>query len=259
MTRQRVLTAAVLVIVMAPAVALPWWQLLALLCGVFCLAGTVEWAGLCGLGTRGRLVYALGAVALLALSGWLLAMGRFSWVAFPVAVGWLVLAPWWLRNQPGNASSRLLLGWMVVLPGWGSLLYLHTEARPLLAYLLVLIAAMDSAAYFAGRRWGRWPLAPILSPGKTWEGLVAALLAAGVISAAWWLAGWGEAWLMLAGLVAGVAGIVGDLLESAMKRAAKVKDSGRLLVGHGGVLDRIDSLCAAAPVYAAGMLLYNLI
>lgn len=255
MTKQRVLTAAVLVVVMVPVVALPWWQLPALLFGAFCLAGTVEWAGLCGLGARGRLVYALGAVVLLALSGWLLVTDRFGWVALPTAAGWLALAPWWLRRRPGGVPARLLLGWAVVLPGWGSLLYLHAEARLLLAYLLVLIAAMDSAAYFAGRRWGRRRLAPVLSPGKTWEGLAAALLAAGVLSVAWWLAGWGTAWLMLAGLVAGIAGVVGDLLESAMKRAAGVKDSGRLLAGHGGVLDRIDSLCAAAPVYAAGMLL----
>ena len=258
-TRQRVLTAALLVAVVTPVVALPWWQLPALLFGAFCLAGTLEWVRLCGLGARGQWVYVLGALLLLALSGWILQAGYFGWVALPAAVGWLVLAPWWTWQRRGGLWARLLLGWAVVLPGWGSLLYLHAQDRLLLAYLLVLVALMDSAAYFAGRRWGQRRLAPVLSPGKTWEGLMAALLVAILFSAGWWLAGWAEPWLMLAGLVAGGAGVTGDLLESVMKRIAGVKHSGGLLAGHGGVLDRIDSLCAAAPVYAAGVLLYEFV
>jgi phosphatidate cytidylyltransferase len=125
-------------------------------------------------------------------------------------------------------------------------------------FLLLLIWAADTAAYFIGRRWGSRKLAPTLSPGKTWVGVYGALAAAGIAALA--LALWLD---LTAGLAAGVVviclltasiSVVGDLYESLVKRRRGVKDSGRLLPGHGGMLDRIDSLTAAAPVFALGFL-----
>ena len=120
--------------------------------------------------------------------------------------------------------------------------------------LLVIVWAADAGAWFTGRRFGRTRLAPRVSPGKTWEGVaggVAAAAAAGA-AAAWWL---GRSWaeILPAAVLASGASVVGDLFESVLKRRAGVKDSGRLLPGHGGILDRIDGLTAAAPVYAVVM------
>jgi phosphatidate cytidylyltransferase len=123
------------------------------------------------------------------------------------------------------------------------------HGRVLLLFTLVLIWLGDSLAYFVGRALGRLPMAPAISPKKTWEGavgnVVGSLLAAGAF--AWWLK-MDARQLLVLGVLANVAGQMGDLAESACKRGAGVKDSGTLLPGHGGVLDRIDSLIFAAPV-----------
>ena len=127
-------------------------------------------------------------------------------------------------------------------------------------YLIVLIAAVDVGAYFGGRRFGRLKLAPHVSPGKTWEGFAAGMLAAATVAVAcsylfdkpFW------PWLFLCELVALVS-VVGDLTESMFKRQVGLKDSGTLLPGHGGVLDRIDSLTAAAPTFLLGLLALGLV
>ena len=120
--------------------------------------------------------------------------------------------------------------------------------------LLVVVWTADTGAWFTGRRFGRTRLAPHVSPGKTWEGVAGGVVAGAATgaAAAWWL---GLAWsdLVPAAVLASGASVVGDLYESVAKRRAGVKDSGRLLPGHGGVLDRIDGLTAAAPVYAVMM------
>jgi len=138
--------------------------------------------------------------------------------------------------------------------GFGRLALVEPQGRLLLLFLLVLIAAADVGAYFGGRSLGRHKLAPRVSPNKTWEGLVAGLLGAAAAAVA------GAAlfeqpvlpWLALCVLVALVS-VVGDLVESMFKRRAGLKDSGALLPGHGGVLDRIDSHVAAAPVFLLGL------
>jgi phosphatidate cytidylyltransferase len=130
----------------------------------------------------------------------------------------------------------------------------------LLLYLLVLIAAADVGAYFGGRLFGRHKLAPQVSPGKTWEGFVAGVVAAACVAVAgaiifdmpFW------PWLVLCLLVA-VVSVIGDLTESMFKRHVGLKDSGRLLPGHGGLLDRIDSLTAAAPTFLLGLLALGLV
>jgi phosphatidate cytidylyltransferase len=153
-----------------------------------------------------------------------------------------------------------VVGWVVLVPGWYGAVVLHRDPGVLLALLAVVWIA-DSAAFFTGRHFGRHKLAPSISPGKTWEGVggafVAVLLYASILEQA---VGGGHPEAGIQGLdplVVGmtVLGILGDLFESWIKRQAGVKDSGTLLPGHGGVLDRIDALMAAVPFAALWTLL----
>ncbi|HXE30499.1 MAG TPA: phosphatidate cytidylyltransferase, partial [Terriglobales bacterium] len=116
-----------------------------------------------------------------------------------------------------------------------------------LVFLLVVVWVGDTAALYAGRAWGRHRLAPRVSPGKSWEGAVASMIAAAAVGAG--VGAWQHAYILIPVAIAiNIAAQVGDLAESALKRGAGVKDSGTLLPGHGGVLDRIDALLFAAPV-----------
>jgi phosphatidate cytidylyltransferase len=155
---------------------------------------------------------------------------------------------------------RALAGDLILVPAWGALVALHGQEPHGPAWVLFLAALVwlaDIGAFFAGRRWGRRKLAVRVSPGKSWEGVAGGVLAA--------LAGAAVA-VVLAGeplhqvpilfvlvVVTVAASVLGDLTESLFKREAGLKDSGGLLPGHGGVLDRIDSLLAAAPVFVLGL------
>ncbi len=167
-------------------------------------------------------------------------------------LAWLTLAP--LRGQ---AWAAALAGLPVLVPAWLALSYLHRvpERGPQLTlFLLLLVFAADIGAYFAGRAFGRLKLAPQVSPGKTWEGVIGGLSSAALIAYA------GALWfkfdtIAILGLGCAVAlvSVVGDLTESMFKRHVGLKDSGAILPGHGGMLDRLDSITAAAPVFALGM------
>jgi phosphatidate cytidylyltransferase len=164
---------------------------------------------------------------------------------------WIVLAPLWMWRgvQPRQTVWIGAAGFAVLVPTALAMVRLE-PAVVLLALVLVWIA--DTAAYFVGRAWGRRRLAPSISPGKTWEGAAGGLIGATLyaiiiaffIDAGAWLA------LVVTALLLGMVSIVGDLFESAVKRQAGVKDSGSLLPGHGGILDRIDSATAALPLAA---------
>jgi len=128
------------------------------------------------------------------------------------------------------------------------------DGPELVLALLAIIWAADAGAYFAGRQWGRRKLAPRISPGKSWEGLTGGLLGgvvAALIASLWCQTS--VTVLVPLAVVTVVFSVLGDLLESRLKRAAGAKDSGRIIPGHGGLLDRIDSLCAAAPIFALGV------
>jgi phosphatidate cytidylyltransferase len=204
-----------------------------------------EWARLSGLSPR---IYAIALAATFALIYFQL---QDAWPGvFAVAAAfWIVLAPIWLwRGIPG---SRVLgmAGVLVIVPAGLAMAVL--PARELLA-VLVLIWIADSAAYFVGRAFGRHKLAPSISPGKTWEGAAGGLAGAmawAIIVATFTGANYPVLFLAAAALLA-VLSIAGDLFESAVKRKAGVKDSGSLLPGHGGILDRIDSAACALPVAA---------
>jgi len=273
MLRQRLLTALVLVpLVLWATLALPgaWFGLLlALLVAL----GAWEWGGFAQLDRRvPRLAYA--AVVLVGIG--LVAVGMQA--APPVREAVLVLGLlWWLLSLQWIArfpsvnrlligrSGRLVSGVIILVVAWVAVFSLH--ASPLygphfVIFLLALVWAADSAAYFAGRRWGSRRLAPAVSPGKTWEGVwgavVATALLAGLAAIWYGLPAAGVFGFVLLCEVTVAFSIVGDLVESLFKRMAGVKDSGGLLPGHGGVLDRVDSLTAAAPVFLLGLWLMRI-
>ncbi len=175
-----------------------------------------------------------------------------------LGIGLAAAAPLLARVPPAlalsGAASTVFGVVSIALPAT-SLCYLRSQSPRAVLFLLLLVWVCDSAAYYCGRRFGTHPLAPVVSPKKTWEGSIAGLAAATVFGAAagtWWfvpdLGPWHGA---LAGALASSAGQIGDLVESLWKRGAGVKDSGVFLPGHGGFFDRVDSLLFAGPVVAA--------
>jgi len=180
-------------------------------------------------------------------------------------VGFIVLSKY-NRGQKQilfNPIMRVLLGFIILLPTFSALYMLRaTYGAGLLVYLLFLIWFADSGAYFAGKRWGKHKLLPNVSPGKTWQGVAGAFVASigfslifGFVSDS--IADNQYAIFVLLSFITVIFSIQGDLIESMFKRQVNIKDSGQLLPGHGGMLDRIDSLTAAAPIFITGMLLMD--
>jgi phosphatidate cytidylyltransferase len=222
-------------------------------------AGAWEWAGFAGLtSSAARLGYVV-AIGLAVAAAWRVTSSTPVLVLFlAVAAGWWLAAFAWLVMAPARGGPRAaaLAGFAVLVPaaiGIGRLVEIDS-GQVLMLFLLVLIAAADVGAYFGGRALGRRKLAPRVSPGKTWEGFFAGMLAA-ILAAAAGAALFGQPlvpWLAVCTAVALVS-VVGDLAESMFKRRAGLKDSSALLPGHGGVLDRVDSLTAAGPVFLLGL------
>lgn len=260
MLKQRLLTAAVLIPAFIAAVLWLSERAFAVLIGAVVTLGAWEWAGLARLGAVARVAYAA------AMAGALFATALLpvTWIA-GVAALWWTAAMLRVRRADAHAHAgiapTLAAGAVVLLPAWYAIVALHAlpDGAHYVLFLIALIAMADSAAYFAGRKWGSRKLAPNVSPGKTWEGLTGALIASvamGGLGIAVLQGPVQGSWLLLAWCVVTVIySVVGDLIESLYKRRAGVKDSGRLLPGHGGVLDRIDSLTAAAPVFLLGVIL----
>ncbi len=248
MLKQRIVTAVALLLFFLGALyflpAIPW-MLLTLLA---VLVGAWEWAGIARYSANGRWLYLL--MTLLLCLG-LLALGDAARnAAFAAStLFWLVPAGAWLAFQwrLKHTVAMAGMGWLLLLPTWLALVYLRQINPNLLLTLMMVVWIADSAAYFTGRRFGKHKLAPAISPGKTWEGVGGALAGVTAFSMAvvlWVGASWGivPAFWGLAAL-----SIIGDLFESWMKRVAGIKDSGTILPGHGGVLDRIDGLIPTLP------------
>ena len=265
MLLQRVLTVAVILpLLLAALWFLPnfYWSCL-LLAGLVVAAW--EWARLAGHTGLVRMLYCvLLAAAGAGIIWWQYATADRSEfllspagkVLYAAAVAfWLGIAPAWLllRWRVRNPWALSVVGVIVLVPFWHALVWLQNSPLRLLLALSVVWLA-DTAAYFAGRRFGRHKLAPEISPGKTWEGVWGALAAVGVywLAVFFWLPDSGVRLLSGLALVLlmTVLSIVGDLFESWLKRIAGVKDSGTLLPGHGGLLDRVDSLTAVMPLAA---------
>jgi phosphatidate cytidylyltransferase len=271
MLRQRIITAVVLAGVFLGALfglpPLGWTGLAAGVLG----AGAWEWCGFARGGRSAQIGYALGTAAVgLGLAAVLgLASGRpGAMVLIPiygVAVAfWVVGAPCWLARRGGQPAAWLILavGWVVLIPTFLALVHLRNIGPVTLLVFMMLVWIADIAAYFAGRRYGRIKLAPAISPGKTREGLYGALLATAAFAVVWMLflrvhvpalirdLPGSLAWMLLFVAALTLLSVVGDLFESALKRQAGLKDSGSLLPGHGGVLDRIDALTSVLPAAA---------
>jgi phosphatidate cytidylyltransferase len=232
--------------------------------GCVVLGGAWEWCALAGLPRlRHRVSYAV-AVLIVMLGLWLMPAVR-QWLVAVAVVWWAVQAVALFRvsaiePKDGPETRLLPVGLLVLVGPWAALVNLHQQgsAGPrLVLFLVLMIWAADIAAYFVGRRFGRVKLAPMVSPGKTREGVYGALAAAflgGLLLG--WVESLGTLGILIAALVCAITvllSVVGDLYESLLKRRRGLKDSSNLLPGHGGLLDRIDSVTAAAPVFALGI------
>ncbi len=265
MLKKRIITALVL----APLIILAIFKLtndqLAVLFAFITLVGAWEWSNLIGLTHVVKKIIYVFLITISILAVWIFIYDQHELVFFSiVGVWWVVLLfalmaykSEWLKSK-FLEKILMLSAFIVLVPAWLGLVKLHEYGISMLLFFLVIIWAADIAAYFVGKKFGKNKLAPELSPGKSREGLAGALLAAVLIAYI------GielfsldqNTWVLFITLCVFVAliSVVGDLYESLLKRSAGVKDSGKILPGHGGVLDRIDSITAAAPIYVLGLI-----
>ena len=271
MLRTRVITAVVILLLLVGmlffAPALVWAAFVLLIA----LIGCWEWSRMSALSKSGQSIYlvfsgAIGGALWLIYqrAGDSLFMTAASIAFIVAALFWVVVAPLWLakKGRPGPLACALA-GWVVMWPTWFAFVVLRDASPWLLLAVAAVIWVADIAAYFAGKAFGKHKLAPAVSPGKTWEGVMGALAGVavyGIILAfvaraqptpisAIFDSAYGVP-VVIAMLVLAALSIVGDLLESWMKRGVGLKDSSSLLPGHGGVLDRIDALTSTLPVAA---------
>ncbi len=270
MLKTRVLTAVVLLAGLLSALFLLPRNGWIAFCALFLGIAAWEWGALVALAAAGRSIYTafvMGLFVLPEVPGASRADGLYAstWIYYAAALFWVLLVPLWMWRRPQIDSRALLLaaGAIVLVPAFAAAVDLRNASPSLLVAVLATVWISDSAAYFVGRRFGKRKLAPAISPGKTWEGVAGALAAVALYGLAWaslsspaglsfgpGRAQLGPAWILPVLLGLAVAGMIGDLFESLIKRQAGVKDSGTLLPGHGGMLDRIDAPLAMLPLAA---------
>ena len=255
MLKQRVLTAVVLVAVLLgvmlglPPVATVW------LITILVLVGAWEWAAFIGKSSPGSRAVFTSVVALCLVACLYLQTTTpgFVHIIMSLAMVWWIVAFLWVCLAPASVHplSAGIAGVLALVPCWLALVYVTfaTQSTHWVLFTLALVWAADTGAFFAGRWLGRVPLAPRVSPRKTWEGVIGGMLLSALV--AWIGASFLftlDVWPFVMTCIAVVAlSIVGDLTESMLKRAVGLKDSGSVFPGHGGMLDRIDSVTAAAP------------
>lgn len=264
MLKQRIITALIMLPVFLGGVFWTSPAGFAWFTGVLVMVAAWEWARMGGIDAQG------GRVAFALATGALLPLGTFlppTLVLLTAFVGWTA-ATWLVVTWPTfkafwtNSLLRLLAGLLLLQATWLALLHLRTATWTLgtevpgvllILYVFLIVWCADIGAYFAGRRWGRRKLAPLVSPGKSIEGAIGGLVAVSVLPFV--CGGWvglelsSTLLLWLVSLITAAYSIVGDLLESLAKRVVGLKDSSQILPGHGGIMDRIDSVTAAAPVF----------
>lgn len=272
MLKQRVITAIILTIVFLTALFGLSSAHFPLFIGAVVLIGAWEWANLSSCGAIWQRLFYVGFIgAILLAVCWAVGMCTAEQgLNLAVVKSLLIVAcAWWavalllVQGYPssailwGHPLMRLLIGVLVLVPTWLALVYVRFQPQG--AWLVVMIAAIvaaaDTGGYFTGRKFGKRKLAQAVSPGKTLEGfaggLVSNLILGAIIA---YLSGSNICLLLAIVIPTSLFSVLGDLLESMVKRHAGVKDSGVILPGHGGILDRVDSITAAAPVFALALL-----
>ena len=268
MLRARIFTAVIMLFVFLAALfylSSIFWMVLLL---ALTAAGIWEWSRLAKFSLTGSIAYLLFTVI---LTGELLfVLGdvvladphtlSFLWFYAASAAFWALFVPFFLtsKRQIKNSAVLALAGWLLLLPTCLALYQLRAIDPFLLLGFMSAIWISDTAAYFSGRAWGKHKLAPGISPGKTWEGVAGALAAVFIYALIWNYSTEDESRIKLLIpllLLLAAMGIIGDLFESLMKRHAGVKDSGNILPGHGGILDRIDALTSTLPIAILSLLL----
>lgn len=251
---------AIALILLLPTIAF------ATLIGLLCLVALWEWTRLSGMRARPARAVLVALAGALMIALWCWRGGWFWWLLIGVGAVWWLFAIAWLRNfafaaapTRENTAFKLVAGALCVLPSWTAMMQVHSAQTDLHTwglYVLMVVWAADTCAYFAGSRWGRAKLAPQISPGKTIVGVYGALVGAVIVAV---VGGWlldVRSLLLLPlvvlAMIAVLFSIVGDLFESLVKRHAGVKDSGAMFPGHGGVFDRLDAVFAALPIFALG-------
>jgi phosphatidate cytidylyltransferase len=267
MLKTRLITASILIAGFIPALFLSsntYWALGTL---VVSLLALYEWAYLIKLNTNQRNAYLLIAaligvitVLLIERQGFHVFFLKSLTVFFATAIFWLLVVPLWLAKKWlfTNTLAMAALGLMLIAPLWLALICAKGAGPWLLLALLATIWIADSAAYFAGKNFGKRKLAPTISPGKTWEGVAGALIAVTMFGAILYFAFGVKSLAIFPALwIVTAFGVIGDLFESMMKRQANIKDSGDLLPGHGGILDRIDGIIPSLPIAILMIYAYN--
>ena len=267
MLKTRIITAIILIAAFIPALfKLPdaYWALVMLTVTLLALR---EWAQMVGFSSRQNYVYLLISLAI-----GLYVIGRMlnnnlhhffyqSLIIFAVVTCfWVLVVPIWFAKQfkLRGLILKALLGWLLMLPLWLALVCAKIVDPKLVLVLLATIWIADSAAYFAGKNFGKHKLAPSISPGKTWEGVAGALIGVTAFGAVLYFSLGINNLAIFPGLwIVTLLGVAGDLFESMMKRQMNLKDSGSLLPGHGGILDRIDGVIPSLPIAILIIYAYN--
>jgi len=280
MLKQRVITALVLTLIFLASLFWLPIPLFAVFSAVIVLLAAWEWSNMAGfIRLRGRFAYVFAIAVLLALVAIYLNIITFTRDPFEplimavsaeryrgllvLGVGWWALALLWVQGYPSSAllwshrPVRALMGALVLIPTWIALTYVRAqpEGAWLVLMIVTVVAMADIGGYFVGRRYGRHKLAVNVSPGKTWQGFAGGVAANLCLALVLWLGtSFSLTVVLLLVIPTSLVSVLGDLLESMVKRERGIKDSGGLLPGHGGVLDRVDGLTAAAPVFALVLL-----
>lgn len=257
MLKTRVITALVIAPIVLALIFLAPDLLFAFAMLGMALVGAWEWSALAGRPEQAQRLQLVGFFG--ALVGVACGLARYQppapWLMIYclIALGWWVFSLVWIASWRVNfpTSMKVVCGVLTLLPSLAAVVAIRAVSPWYLVMLLLLTVAADVGAYFTGRAFGKNKLAPLVSPGKTWEGVWGGMVLAAVVALIedHWLPAVSAGLYIVVALLVVALSIVGDLSESLFKRQAGLKDSGSLFPGHGGVLDRVDSLTAAAPLY----------